>query len=169
MRGPRPVHMSARFWKYVNKMGPVHPKLGTRCWLWTGAKTAGGYGRMRVNNTMVMASRVAYLLRVGEVPPGLNVLHHCDNPPCVNPAHLFLGTKGDNIRDMYAKGRQNNPSQRCPPVGELHPQHRLTWNDVDEIRRLRGAGWSQPALVERFGVTQTHISRIVLGKSWRRS
>ena len=76
----------------------------TGCWQWLGA-THAGYGVFGFNRQMMRAHRVSYELYVGPIPPGLSVLHRCDNPPCTNPDHLFVGTQLDNMRDMCAKGR----------------------------------------------------------------
>lgn len=94
---------SDRFWNYVDKTDT--------CWLWTGAKDRRGYGRFRcgfkINGTRrsETASRFSWALLNGPIPDGLDVCHHCDTPPCVNPAHLFIGTRQDNVDDMIAKGR----------------------------------------------------------------
>lgn len=94
------VHASeprVRFEAHVDKSGD--------CWLWTGPRSASGYGRCSRGMKKHRAHRVAFALYVAEIPEGMHVLHRCDNPPCVNPAHLFLGTHIDNMRDMEAKGR----------------------------------------------------------------
>lgn len=85
------------FWSRVDRSGD--------CWLWTASKTARGYGKLRVDGKQAYAHRVAYELTNGAIPDGLVICHHCDNPPCCNPAHLFMGTQGDNMRDRDAKGR----------------------------------------------------------------
>jgi hypothetical protein len=86
-----------RFWKYVNKTDG--------CWLWTGAIGGSGYGLLGVENRNVPAHRLSWQIHNGPIPDGLLVCHTCDNPPCVNPAHLWLGTNLDNARDKMAKGR----------------------------------------------------------------
>lgn len=103
-RGAAPA---IRFWAKVNKNGPVHPVLGTRCWLWTGASDRNGYGRFRVSaaRPTVLSHRFAFELGVGPIPDDMGACHRCDHPPCVNPAHLFLGTQFDNMADAGQKGR----------------------------------------------------------------
>lgn len=89
-----------KFWSRVDRS-----KGDDACWEWTGARNGRGYGMCGVGTRYHGAHRVAYTLCSGTIPDGLNVCHHCDNPPCVNPAHLFLGTQSDNMRDCFAKGR----------------------------------------------------------------
>lgn len=103
-RQPNP----ARFWKRVDKNGPVHsPKLG-HCWLWTGGKyNHGGAGQVQYGKKHYAASRLAWILTYGEIPPGLVVCHKCDNPPCCRPSHLWVGTPKQNSQDMIKKGRWN--------------------------------------------------------------
>src|SRR5882672_11149425 len=101
--------IEVRFWRKVNKDGPVHPTLGTQCWLWTASTQNGGYGQIRTptndKRKLLRANRLSWEIAFGPVPDGLFVLHHCDNPPCVNPDHLWLGTKADNNNDRSRKGR----------------------------------------------------------------
>lgn len=80
------------------------------CWIWIGGKTSDGYGKFYLNGIKRRAHRVAWVIRNGQIPEGLNVLHNCDNPSCVNPDHLFLGTQIDNIIDMVSKGRNRDRS-----------------------------------------------------------
>lgn len=81
--------------------------VGDGCWEWTAHRDKHGYGRIRLNGIPALAHRVVYELLVGAIPEGLFALHHCDNPGCVRPDHIFLGTQRDNMRDMWKKGRSN--------------------------------------------------------------
>jgi len=152
----------ARFFSKVDKDGPTvtHVDGLGPCWLWT-ASGVHGYGRMKVGGRKLYAHRLSYEIYNEPVPNGMCVLHRCDTPACVNPTHLFLGTKADNSRDCVAKERH------VAPPGEQNGRARLSAAKVVEIRKLYAArGISQQKLAERFGVVQSHISLIVLRRTW---
>lgn len=96
-KGFQSVPITERFWTKVQKT--------ETCWLWGASKNKWGYGWVKLNGSMRGAHRVSYELTKGQIPNGFEILHKCDNPPCVNPDHLSSGTHGDNIRDMFKKGR----------------------------------------------------------------
>lgn len=153
---PRPARtLSERF----HAIGWTETNEG--CWEWNGARTPGGYGMISSGKGSggyrpLVASRVAWQLEYGD--PGEHVIcHACDNPPCVNPAHLFIGTKADNNRDMANKKRTRN--------GERRPQAKISDADVKAIRkRYTDGGISQAKLAREYGVTQSAISLIVSSK-----
>lgn len=138
------------------------------CWLWQSSLSKDGYGMFKTchdyQRKSFRAHRYAYELHNGPIPDGLLALHKCDNPTCVNPNHLFLGTQQDNIDDMIAKGR-DNMAVPCP--GERNAAAKLTEAQVIEIRRRKAAGESGYSLAKEFGVIQATISKIVLRKTWR--
>lgn len=163
------IPVDARFWAKVNKDGPVPPAdtdLGP-CWLWTASTDDWGYGFFReiAGQQMQRAHRVAWSMHVGPIPPGMRVLHRCDNPPCVNyERHLFLGTDEDNVADRVAKGRS---SQLRSHHGEATSTRKLSADQVTEIRaRYSTTGVYQSDLALEYGVTQSQISRIVRGTRW---
>ena len=131
------------------------------CWIWTAFTNDQGYGVFGIGGRQTMlAPRFSWQLANGPIPQGLNVLHKCDNPPCVRPDHLFLGTRLDNARDREQKGRGNQPR------GERNAQAKLTNVDIVAIRSLQGT-LTQVQIAERFGVTQTTIGNILRGETWR--
>lgn len=147
----------ARFWSRVSKA--PHSK---GCWEWQGQTDKGGYGTISINDRNKRAHRMSYELAYGELPAELDVLHTCDNPTCVNPSHLFLGTDVDNMRDKVAKDRQ------CK--GESHGMSKLTEEQVLEIRRRykRYAKVDNTVTLAReFGVHQSRIFDIVNRKKWK--
>lgn len=97
------------------------------CWEWTGHKTRNGYGRVKVRGRRVLVHRLAFEVVHGEVPEGLRVLHHCDNPPCWRPDHLYAGTAADNKRDELERGRNHNRSKAHCPVGHPYDDENTYW------------------------------------------
>lgn len=128
------------------------------CWLWMGFRVAAGYGRYYSEGKVWRAHRYAYEKLVGPIGD-LCVLHKCDNPPCCNPAHLFLGTPRDNARDRSDKGRSGKEKRS----GEAATGSKLTWDDVRIIRQSSG---SLSEIAAQFGVTKQNIAMIRKNKTW---
>jgi DNA-binding XRE family transcriptional regulator len=146
--------VSERFWSKVERRGP------DECWPWLANRNEKGYGRFRGagrGGGDLKAHRVAWELTHG--PTDLQVLHRCDNPPCCNPDHLFLGTNLDNVHDSISKGRK--------PIGSRNPSARLTEEAIREVRRLRTQGTTQTEIARRLGVHSSTISAIDRGVAWR--
>lgn len=127
------------------------------CWLWTGSKIQGGYGKLWVYGKYMLAHRYSWQLHNGPIPDELCVLHRCDNPSCVNPDHLFLGTQADNLADMRAKGRDNQPK------GEAHGMAKLT---EPEIPLIRNDPRLHRIIAADYGVSSTLISVIKRCERW---
>lgn len=144
MGGYAPRPLAQRFWPKVNKAGD------DECWPWTAA-TAYGYGKIGMgNNFVAMAHRVSWELHYGPIPDGLRVCHKCDNPPCVNPKHLFLGTAADNNMDRVRKGRTNR-------VRKIRPEQAIEiFVSLDPIADI----------AERTGLSASHIYAIKNGNKW---
>lgn len=145
-----------RFWKYVKKTNT--------CWLWIGTKTTAGYGALRLRGeSKQQAHRFSYELHKGTIPNGMCVLHSCDNPPCVNPSHLWLGTLKDNAIDREKKGRGVDNK------GEKNSRAKLTLNQVEKIRELyETAKYFQRELGVLFSVSRSNIREIVNKNSWKK-
>lgn len=159
--------LRARFWQKVDR--------SSECWTWTAVKNHWGYGRIMVQGKARAAHRVSYLISNGPVPAGMCVLHTCDNPPCVNPSHLFLGTLKDNMLDMVRKGRgpsrlfTHGPSgpRTNTAKGESHGHSFLREADVREMRALRATGLSYAAIARRFGIHSTTARDICVRQRWK--
>lgn len=146
----------ARFWSKVRKQGP------DECWEWSGHRWPKGYGVFRdCGGVLGPAHRVAYEMEVGGIPPGYFVMHCCDNPPCVNPRHLMIGTAQENNADRDAKGRQ------VAPRGSQHGMARMTEDKVRTIRELVTQGFMQAEVARQVGVSAAVVSSVVLRKTWK--
>jgi hypothetical protein len=130
------------------------------CWEWQAAKYGNGYGvaMRRGGRKTTGAHRISYVLFNGEFDKRLSVLHKCDNPPCINPAHLFLGTHSENMRDMAEKGRRI--------IGSDHSNAKLTEAIVIEARERRRNGETVRALSKSYGVSNSIMCRALLGQRW---
>lgn len=154
-----------RFWAKVNQDGPVPshaPELG-QCWVWTGATTEFGYGKLRSEKIWYAAHRRSFEMAHGVVPQGMLVCHRCDTPACVRPDHLFLGTAQQNTRDMHAKGR----AALAGAKGEANSHAKLLDEQVLAIRQRFDDGEMIRALAIEFGLTRSAISDIVNGRTWK--
>lgn len=179
----------ARFWSRVDKTG------SGGCWIWHGKERTkpgpAGYGRLTVDGKTIVAHRYSWKLTGRDIPDGMNVLHRCDVPLCVNPEHLFLGTQLDNIRDSVAKGRTakgdrsgarkhperlargtrtgwyTHPEARNPLRGEQHPMARFSTAEIISIRERAARGESQRQIASEYGRTAHYIHKIVRGLLWK--
>lgn len=149
------LHTSETFWALVEKSG--------ECWTWTGGTDDYGYGVLRYAGRRWKAHRLAYHLTHGGIPDEKNVCHTCDNPPCVNPAHLFAGTQAENVADRDRKGRGDWSKAA---KGERHSQARLTKANVDDIRIRFAGGAVQRHLAIEYSVSPATIHRIVHNELW---
>lgn len=142
------------------------PEPNTGCWLWDAATARGGYGAFKVDGRLCGAHRVAWEIYVGPINCGLSVLHRCDQPLCVNPSHLFLGTSADNVADRESKGRTSRGARHRERVawGENNGQAKLSAADVAAIRSSHEL--TQASLAREYGVSQQQVSRILNGKKW---
>jgi len=142
------------------KQHDVDPKTG--CWVWRGSTNTGGYGALVTRGKFMAAHRASYFTFVSPIPPGLSVLHRCDNPPCINPDHLFLGTQKDNMADMVSKGR------RAPTAGVFNGRAKLTKEQVCRIRDLiADQGMLLREIAKMFEVHVETISRIKHRIYWK--
>ncbi len=134
------------------------------CWIWQRSKDKNGYGYIKKDKKTTKAHRVSYGLHYGEFPPELWVLHRCDNPSCVNPEHLFLGTALENNHDMIRKGRGRYPGAHLK--GSTNGRSKLTEEDVLWIRSNYKWG-SGPQLALKYGVHVGVIRRVIQQRSWK--
>jgi HNH endonuclease len=146
--------LTARFWDYVDIQGD------NDCWEWQGTKTAANYGLMYWNGKLEYAHRLSLEMDGRPVPARWHACHTCDNPPCVNPKHLFPGTPRDNVKDMVSKSRHYH--------GDLHHAAKITDNQVLIIRQLAEEGVFLSEIAEQFGITPGYVSELVSNSKRRR-
>lgn len=138
--------------------------LDNGCWEWISSRNVSGYGTIGVEGKSLLAHRFSWMIRHGvEIAPNQYVCHICDNPPCVNPDHLFLGSHADNMADASKKKRTRGPNFR----GEDHGMAVLTENDVRAIRALNGIRVSYAQMARWYGVTEGNIKFIVYRQTWK--
>lgn len=144
-----------RFWEKVDRRGP------DECWMWHGS-LSNPYGAIHVDGKEIRASRFSYELHFGSIPDGLNVLHKCDTPGCINPNHLFLGTQLENMQDCKRKGRNG------AAVGVARPNHKLTPELVIQLRQMHGKGdCTYSALARIFNLEKTVVRSAIIKKTWK--
>jgi hypothetical protein len=158
-QAPWGTPLEERFWMRVDRSGGADG-----CWPWLGQISTSGhpYGRFYSQRRKYwLAHRLSWHLTNGPIPEGLFVMHRCDNPRCVNPSHLQLGTHAENMADASRKGRMRGLQ------GTASPAAKLTDDAVREIRRAHAAGEPDADLARRFGISKTHVGRVVRGLVWR--
>lgn len=151
--------LARRFWKRVNKRGPIPkhmPHLG-HCWVWTGYVDKDGYGRIKAR--VRLAHRLSFALTHGDIPKGLAICHACDNRRCVRPSHLFKGSMMQNAIDRASKGRS--------AVGTRYPQAKLNPGKIKAIRRDINLGLSDRKIASLYGVGKTTIGLVRNHKLWK--
>jgi len=145
-----------RFWQKID----IQSENG--CWIWTNKKDRWGYGisrpKQKGKRLFLLAHRVAWRICFGEIPDGLLVCHHCDNPACGNPDHLFLGTNMDNFQDSLQKGRRKYAK------GENHPRARLTAKQAAEIK---SSTENRKLVAQKYGITPLYVNDIRAGRKWK--
>jgi len=153
--------LSKRFWQKVDKQPSEKG-----CWLWMGRPQSAGYGSISIgplgHAKGYLAHRISYMIAHGIISDEVCVLHNCDTPPCVNPDHLFTGTKGDNIRDCVSKGRAFRVK------GSSSPRAKLIEDQVNEMRELhQNDGLGYRRLANRYHVDRTTVRQIILRQTWK--
>ena len=137
----------------------------TNCWNWQGTVNLQGYATMGINRKTRLVHRVLYQLLGNTIPSKMLLCHHCDNPKCVNPNHLFVGTQSDNMKDSFNKGRIK------PPIislyGEKNGMCKLTQDQVLEIRSLSSRGLSYSVIASKFHISPSHAGHIITGSRWQ--
>ncbi len=143
----------AKFWKFVNKKG------NDECWEWAGRYCTRGYGVLSIKSADRLAHRISYRIAYGHLPTEMLVCHRCDNPKCVRPDHLFLGTSLDNVRDAINKGRA------CL-LGEESAASKIKTSDVLKIRQMAKDGIPCAVIAKSFPINDSQVLNIFHRRSW---
>jgi len=153
-----PKTNKTRFQLFEDK---VWPEPNSGCWLWSGAKTSSGYGSFAMDRyRTIPAHRYAWICAYGSIPDGIDVCHRCDNPLCVNPEHLWLGTHTDNNSDRHRKGRSRGGSMK----GTANPSAKIDWDAVKEIGSKK---MSRSHYAAQYGITYWTVRDIETHRIWR--
>lgn len=153
--------LTHKFWDRVKRCTPTCPMPCNHCWLWVGRRYKrknANYGAFDFAGRCYRAHRFSYELHCGAIPPGKSVLHKCDNPPCVNPSHLYVGTQLDNVRDCVARGRTYDRH------GAKNSNCVLTNAAVAKLKILAQHGLTQRYLAKMFGVSKSQVGNVLRGE-----
>jgi hypothetical protein len=149
------VDINMRFWSKVNR------RDSKECWNWKATLNKYDYGQIKYSGKLILSHRLVWILIHGEIPENMCVLHHCDNPSCCNPSHLYLGTHQDNMRDRSSRGRTSRHT------GESNGRAKLTRNTVMKIRDQIKNGLSYGAVAKMFKISNATIGHIARYETWR--
>ncbi len=171
---PLPIPTEVDIQRFRSKIEVHGPD---ECWPWIAGRDIKGYGNFHLLGQNVQSHRLAFMLERKYDPQPLHVLHRCDNPPCVNPKHLFLGTTQDNTADRHSKGRDASGErsgaklhpERWWQRGEFHrrPGAKITEAQVREIRQLCERGIHRDIIASRFEISTSNVAMIVNGRTWK--
>lgn len=151
-------------WKPLRQRFEDRLNKGVSCWEWLGSKNKNGYGTMKIDSKMYFSHRLSYeIYNNTKIPDGMLVCHKCDNPSCVNPEHLFIGTHKDNFDDMCNKGRQKIIAPP-PKRGEDSPNSKI---NEETVRSIRGYEGTFADNARKHGISKSQIVRIVKRESWK--
>lgn len=164
MRGRKAVVPADVQARRIESMSAVNVITG--CWEWTNCIQANGYARITTNRRADYAHRHSYLCFVGPIPKGMDVCHTCDNRRCVNPCHLFLGTRAQNVRDAMMKGRTSLGERHGLAIRRGQASRKVSEADIRRIREMRASGMKCYEIAQHFNCTPSNISKITSGSTW---